>query len=157
MRTASWLTAAVTAAACGSLVLGAAGPALAGPSASPGTRAAAPQRNGAPDALDEIRTLVSRITREARSGSPDAAALTSLRQRLDEPAGRLLDDVSARPKAAPTAPDPVTDVRQLLEKLIKDVNKILDDVARKDTPAAGVDASIADATLKDVLSKVPVW
>ncbi|MBB5118774.1 hypothetical protein AF335_06460 [Streptomyces eurocidicus] len=158
MRTAPWLTAAVTAAACGSLVLGAAGPAPAGTPARPGTRAAAAQRNGAPDALAEIRALVSRITGEARSGSPDAAALASLRQRLDASAERLLDDVAtARPKAAPTAPDPVTEVRRLLDKLLKDISKIIDDVAGKDTPSAAADAGVADATLQDVLTKVPAW
>ncbi|ARZ66505.1 hypothetical protein SMD11_0839 [Streptomyces albireticuli] len=155
MRT-TWLSTTLTAAACGSLVLGVAGPALAeAPAAAPGARTEALQRNEVPVALEEIRTLVSRITREARSGSADTATLRDLQRQLDRPAERLLDDIAARPKAAPMAPDPAAEIKQALDKLIKDVSKLLDDVAKKDT--AATDASAADAIkdLNDMLTKIP--
>ncbi|MCD9141139.1 hypothetical protein [Streptomyces albireticuli] len=154
MRTATWLTTAVTAAACGSLALGAASSAPAeARTAAHGTRAAA-QRNEVPGALDEIRTLVSRITREARSASPDTATLRSLRRQLDRPAGRLLDDATARPKAAPMAPDPLPEVKQLLDELNKDVTRIIDDVTKTGTAASTeVDGVVAD--LKEILARIP--
>lgn len=136
------LASTAMAAVCGSLALGVTAPALA---ATPETGHVAAVAH-APSALAETVSVGHRIVREARSASPDAAELTALRQQLETSAGQLLEA---------SAPDPLDELRQALDKLIKDVTKIVDEVAKRDTAGTTAAANTFAADLKGVAAKVP--
>ncbi|MBP2404090.1 hypothetical protein SNS2_2175 [Streptomyces netropsis] len=135
------LASTAMAAVCGSLALGVTAPALA---AAPETGRATVAH--APSALAETVSVGHRIVREARSASPDAAKLTALQQQLRASAGPLL---------APSDPDPLDELRQALDKLIKDVTKIIDEVAQRDAAGTTVAANQFATDLKGVAAKVP--
>lgn len=125
------LASTAIAAVCGSLALGVTAPALAA-APEPGRVTVA----AAPTALEETVSLGHRIVREARSASPDVAKLGALQQQLRAAAGR--------------APDPLDELEQALDKLFKDVTKIIDEVAREDAAATTLAADMVAADLKDL-------
>ncbi|MEU2855128.1 hypothetical protein [Streptomyces syringium] len=131
------LASTAIAAVCGSLALGVTAPALAAAPEQPGRVAVA----HAPSALTETLSAGNRIIREARSASPDAAKLGALQQQLETSAGQLL-------KAA--EPDPLEELRQALDKLIKDATKIVDEVAKKDAAGTTAAADEFAVDLKDL-------
>ena len=135
------LASTAMAAVCGSLALGVTVPALA---AAPETGRVAVAH--APSALAETVSVGNRIVREARSASPDAARLTALRQQLETSAGQLLEA---------SAPDPLEELRQALDKLIKDATKIVDQVAKADAAGTMSAANTFATDLKGVAAKVP--
>ncbi|GAA0473233.1 hypothetical protein ABZ951_19930 [Streptomyces sp. NPDC046215] len=171
MRVTKLSSAVIAAAACGSLLAGAAGPALAGqrgaPEPRPAARPAQPKAAAVQQQLEvaghlgETLSLTSRIAREAQAGKPDLKTLTSLRQQLQKSTAQLLEATKkltppATPKAgAHRAPDPVAEIKQLLEKLIKDIEKLLQDVLKKDSAAAKASTATAVEDLKELLAKIP--
>ncbi|MEU2516267.1 hypothetical protein [Streptomyces syringium] len=137
------LASTAMAAVCGSLALGLTAPAAAAAPERPGRVATA----HAPSALAETLSVGHRIIREARSSSPDAAQLTALRQQLETSAGHLL--------VAPAAPDPLEELRQALDKVLKDVSKIIDEVVKRDAAGTTAAANTFATDLKGVTAKVP--
>ncbi|MGX8907253.1 hypothetical protein ACR820_18885 [Streptomyces netropsis] len=135
------LASTAMAAVCGSLALGVTAPALA---AAPDTGHAAVAAH-APSALAETVAVGHRIVREARSSSPDAAKLTALQQQLEASARQL-----------PSAPDPRDELKQALDKLIKDVTKIIDEVTKRDAAGTTAAANTFATDLKGVAAKVPL-
>ncbi|MFV8130163.1 hypothetical protein [Streptomyces syringium] len=136
------LASTAMAAVCGSLALGVTAPALAA-TPQPGRSAVVAH---APSALAETVSVGHRIVREARSASPDAAKLTALQQQLRASAGPLL---------APSDPDPRDELKQALDKLIKDVTKIIDEVGQRDMAGTTTAANTFATDLKGVAAKVP--
>ncbi|MFI1254390.1 hypothetical protein ACH4U6_11370 [Streptomyces netropsis] len=168
MRINKIASAAIAVAACGSLVVGVTGPALAAapepvPFASwpvaPEPKAGATQQQL--DAMNELGTVLSlsaRIAKEAQSPTPDAARLATLREQLRAAAGRLLASAaraSGSSASDPRAKDAVADVKAQLDKLVKDVTDLLAAVLAKDLVkvTAGLTAVVAD--LQALLLAVP--
>ncbi|MGI5529305.1 hypothetical protein ACQEVX_18485 [Streptomyces syringium] len=135
------LASTAMAAVCGSLALGVTAPALAA-APEPG-RAAVAQ---APSALAETVSVGDRIVREARSASPDAAKLTALQQQLRVSAGQLLE---------PSDPDPRDELKEAIDRLIKDVTEIVDEVTQGDAAGTTAAANQFATDLKGVAAKVP--
>ncbi len=160
------LTSISAALVCGSLLLGATGPALA-----TGGRAAPPVVEPAPGAgsradsigsLGETLSLGSRVVREAQSRAPDLDHLRDLRLRLRESADRLLAEMREkaaegrlRPPEDGRSSDPVSDVKQQLDTLVKDVTDLLAAVQAKDTAKITALITKVVADLQALLASVP--
>ncbi|MBT2385384.1 hypothetical protein [Streptomyces sp. ISL-11] len=167
MRINKLTSTAIAVVACGSLALGAAGPALAAPEPRPAVKPVEPkavvqQRLDTAGALGETFTLVARIGKEAQAKSPDVKTLRSLQQQLQKSSDQLLRSArKARPShpaagpAGRAVPDPTAEIKQALDKLVKDVTKLIADVARKDTAAVVMDVAATLMDLKDLLAKIP--
>ncbi|MBF6045822.1 hypothetical protein GO001_11395 [Streptomyces sp. NRRL B-1677] len=172
MRVHKFAAPAIAVAACGSVAVAVAGPSLAAvnapdpdmsvvvtiPSEAPKSGAAAQQQQlDAVGQLGEVLTLISRIGKEARSKTPDVAALKDMQQRLRAATGHLSDSLrQSPPTRGRTATDPVGDVQDLLKKLGAAVQKLIAAAEKNDT--AGVQAAINEAltVVKDLLAKLPL-
>ncbi|MET9413936.1 hypothetical protein ABZY03_07040 [Streptomyces klenkii] len=173
MRVNKFAASAIAVAACGSVAVAVAGPSLAAvnapdpdmsvvvtiPSEAPKPGAAAQQQQqlDAVGQLGEVLTLISRIGKEARSKTPDVAALKDMQQRLRAATGHLSDSLrQSPPTRGRTATDPVGDVQDLLKKLGAAVQKLI--AAAEKNDSAGVQAAINEAltVVKDLLAKLPL-
>ncbi|EMF00132.1 hypothetical protein J7W19_02860 [Streptomyces mobaraensis NBRC 13819 = DSM 40847] len=137
-------------AACCSLVLAVAGPALA---VDPAPERPAAEGVSASDTADRLTTVGSlgdilslgaRIGKELQAPKPDLTKLREMQRQLTEQAARLRASVKAhvqpgRPGAAQR--DLVADVQKVVDQLVKDLNQALMDLA-----AANVLGLAADVT-----------
>ncbi|MET9644721.1 hypothetical protein ACFZB6_16460 [Streptomyces syringium] len=162
MRVNKLVSSAIAVVACGSLVVGAAGPALAAApapaptAAAPDPKAATAQQLETVANLGELLSLAARIAAEAQSKTPDKAVLADLRQRYQASADKLLKSVKARAAAPGGLPaDAVKDIQDALAKLTKDLTELLAAVVAVDLPkvTAGIAKVVAD--LQALLTAVP--
>ncbi|GGX81520.1 hypothetical protein [Streptomyces hiroshimensis] len=169
MRVNKFAASAIAVAACASVAVGVAGPSLAAvgapdpdmshvlPATEPKSAAAVHQQLDAVGQLGDALTLVSRIGKEAQSRTPDVDALKEMQQRLRASANRLGDSLRQSPPAVGRpAAAPGDDVHDLLKKLQKAIEKLIDAATKHDQP--GVQAAITEAltVVKDLLAKLPL-
>ncbi|MFI0737587.1 hypothetical protein ACH4PU_05625 [Streptomyces sp. NPDC021100] len=155
-------TTTIALAACCSLVLAVAGPALAAdpaperPAAETVDTAERAETVPASDTADRLTTVGSlgdvlslgaRIGKELQAAKPDLAKLREMQRQLTEQAARLRASVKAHvPQPQPGQPgtaqrDLAADIQKVVDQLIKDVNQALVDLA-----AANVLGLAADVT-----------
>ncbi|MBP2405309.1 hypothetical protein SNS2_3938 [Streptomyces netropsis] len=162
MRVNKLVSTAIAAVACGSLVVGVAGPALAAApepaptAAAPDPKAATAQQLETVANLGELLALAAKIATEAQAKTPNKAVLADLRQRYQAAADKLLKSVKSRAGTPGGLPaDAVKDVRDALAKLTKDLTELLAAVVAVDLPkvTAGIAEVVKD--LQALLTAVP--
>ncbi|MFC5721252.1 hypothetical protein ACFP1Z_13860 [Streptomyces gamaensis] len=168
---ARFASGAITAVACGVLVLGAAGPAPAGDglksAPKPTPKAAAVERQlDTVSALGETLTLVSRIGKEAQRPAPNVRVLRDLQSRLRASGDALLAAVRLRGQAGrgtsaghrapagPRASDGVEEVRNALTRLVASTGKAIADVESGNSAGLTGDIAKAVADAQSLTQKV---
>ncbi|GGR36065.1 hypothetical protein WEB32_24125 [Streptomyces netropsis] len=163
MRINKLTSAAIAVAACGSLVVGVTGPALAA-APEPVPTAAAPDPKAAATTqqletvanLGELLSAASKIAVEAQSKTPNPAVLADLRLRYQAAAEKLLKSVKARATASGgVRADAVKDVQDALAKLTKDLTDLLAAVVAKDLAKVTAGLATVVADLQALLLSVP--
>ncbi|MGK5637414.1 hypothetical protein ACSNOK_03725 [Streptomyces sp. URMC 126] len=166
-------------AACCSLALAVAGPALAADPAPERPAASVPAQDTADrlttvGSLGDILSLGARIGKEAQAAKPDLAKLREMQRQLTEQASRLRASVkshaqpSQQPQTSQQAPQPgqpgqpgaavqrdvVADVQKVVDQLVKDLNQLLMDLAAANILGVAADVSKLLGDLQQLLGVV---
>ncbi|MBH1934471.1 hypothetical protein I5Q34_09250 [Streptomyces sp. AV19] len=153
----------VALALCGSLALGLAGAAVAvEPVAAPKPRPVVvpgvTARLAVLGSLGDTLSLGARIAKDAQAARPDLARLKVLQRQLADEGVRLHASARAQAQQEPANPknkkkDATTDIKATLDQVTKDINQLLDDLAKNPGAVPG-DVTKVVAGLQKLLTLV---